>query len=320
MRVGLEARLVDAGPARARGRAPRSRRGAASSRARSGPRVDRVEPHDALVGDARLVRRRLGDEHRAGAAERAVVAGQRERALAAGLLGGAQHDLEAGVAAAERRRRARRRRRSPRRRPSCRSSRARTGGRRRSRRRTGRASTSARPSGTVSRWPVRHSAGASPRPGPARDEARAALARARARATSRPAASSRAPGDRRRPGLVPGRVDRVDGDELAGERDDGRAHEPRMTCVAAAAAAPARAGGAASRRSRARRRGRSRRARTARGNVRSLPRSLLSTVPSQQPRKPSGIVKIAGLSRPSEPERRARCRCRRRATPARSAR
>ena len=63
---------------------------------------ERVEPHDALVRYARVVRRRLGDEERAGAAERAIRPRQRERAVAARLLAGAQHDLEPGAAAAER--------------------------------------------------------------------------------------------------------------------------------------------------------------------------------------------------------------------------
>ena len=57
------------------------------------PSVNGVEPHDALVGHARLVRRRLGDEHGAHPAERAVLAREAERALAAGLLARAQHDL-----------------------------------------------------------------------------------------------------------------------------------------------------------------------------------------------------------------------------------
>ena len=61
-----------------------------------------ARPQDALVGHVRHAAGRLGDEDRAGAPQRAG-RGQVQRALAAGLLGRAQHQLEPGRAAAERR-------------------------------------------------------------------------------------------------------------------------------------------------------------------------------------------------------------------------
>ena len=169
------------------------------------------------------------------------LAGERQRALAARLLGGAQHDLQPGVPAPERghalgghddrRDAALHVARAP---PvqAVAVDLAREG--------------VARPVGAAERDGVEVPGQAQGRrvaraPGPARDEARAALVQIEAAHLEARRLQARA-GDRRRPGLVPGRVDGVDGDQLAGELDDARAHEPFMTCIVAVAAAPARLG------------------------------------------------------------------------------
>ena len=111
----------------------------------------------ALVGDVRDAAGRLGDQHGAGAAEHAGVR-QPAGALAAGLLGGREDQLEPRLAARRARRPARRPRRSRPRRPSCRSTRGRPAGRPRISP-NGSPLHGAPPSGTTSRWPVMHSAG-----------------------------------------------------------------------------------------------------------------------------------------------------------------
>src|SRR6185436_15782610 len=245
----------------------------------------------------------LGDEERPGPAEGAVGAGQRERAVAARLLAGAQDDLEPGAAAAERG--------DPLRRDH-------------DRRRA--ALHVARPAAVQ---PVAVDLAAEGVAGPVAAAERDGVEMPGEAQRGRIAVGARPPGDEagavrpaelvaahleargleaggeevRRPRLVARRVDRVRPDELPRELDDAaRIHYFGRTCVAMAVA-PRRAAG----------RGRrfvpltpsapspvSDRTNSS-WYVRSVSRSRPSSVPTTQPRKPSGMQKTAGLSSASEP-------------------
>ena len=269
------------------------------------PARHRVRPHHALVRDARVVRGRLGHQHRAAARPAARRRAQRQRALAAGLLTRAQHELE------PRRRRAAQRRHplgrdDDRRRPALHVARAAPeqpvavglAGERVDR-------PVRLPSGTVSRCPVRHSDGPV-RHAPARDERRAPGVEL-VRRDREPGRLQARPDQRRGLGLVAGRVDRAGRDELARELDDvGRS--PRSPTGSGAGSARCRRGLAAGPRRPPRPRGRSPSARRARRTGARCRCSDDSFVPRKQPRNPIGMREDRRVVEGQRAERRRRAR------------
>ena len=316
--VGVEREAVEARRSPARACGSRSRRGAASSRARCARRrACRAtrRPCARRTASSSSARRPGGRR----VAQRAVGARERERAVAAGLLAGAQDDLEAGAAAPERR-----------------DALGRHDDRRHAALHVARAAAVqpvavdlaaervARPVAAAERDRVEvageaQRGGVAVRARPARDEARALRSAELVRDDVEARGLEAGGQDVCRPRLVARRVDRLGADELPGELDDPVAgHYFGSTCVAIAAA-PRRA------------RGRRIRAvtcsapspvseRTYSSWYAALVRRAAEQRPDEAAEEAERDAEIAGLSSAQRAERRARRRVRAAATPGGSSR